>query len=93
VNHFHHSLLDTDHSASVVGRTGKNESLTHGLKDTNPRFPWKPSTTMLTYRLTGTTEATGSTTTNQNSLNPAPSGPQPPRQSSRTMVRLEDGAE
>ncbi len=26
----------------------------------NPRFPWKPSTTMLTYRLTGTTEAPAS---------------------------------
>lgn len=25
-----------------------------------PRFPWEPSTTMLTYRLEGTTEASGS---------------------------------
>src|SRR6188472_3571547 len=25
----------------------------------NPRFPWQPSTTMLTYRLTGTTRAIG----------------------------------
>ena len=25
-----------------------------------PRFPWEPSTTMLTYRLEGTTEATAS---------------------------------
>ena len=25
-----------------------------------PRFPWEPSTTMLTYRLQGTTEATAS---------------------------------
>jgi len=29
------------------------------LEGNNPRFPWKPSTTMLTYRLTGTTEAFG----------------------------------
>lgn len=28
-------------------------------QSTNPRFPWKPSTTMLTFRLTGTTEAIG----------------------------------
>ena len=29
------------------------------LEGNNPRFPWKPSTTMLTYRLTGTTERFG----------------------------------
>ena len=49
---------------------------------------------MLTYRLTGTTEATGSTTTNPTSHQPAP--PRQPQEqaaeSSRTMVRLEDGA-
>ena len=27
------------------------------LKGNNPRFSWEPSTTMLTYRLNGTTEA------------------------------------
>jgi hypothetical protein len=37
-----------------------NESLTLVLKGNNPRFPWKPSTTMLTYRLSGTTEAPAS---------------------------------
>ncbi len=26
------------------------------LDGNNPRFPWEPSTTMLTYRLEGTTE-------------------------------------
>jgi hypothetical protein len=26
------------------------------LKGNSPRFPWEPSTTMLNYRLTGTTE-------------------------------------
>ena len=26
------------------------------LDGNNPRFPWEPSTTMLTYRLNGTTE-------------------------------------
>lgn len=36
------------------------ESLTLVLDGNNPRFPWKPSTTMLTYRLTGTTEAPAS---------------------------------
>jgi hypothetical protein len=30
------------------------------LEGNNPRFPWEPSTTMLTYRLEGTTEATAS---------------------------------
>jgi hypothetical protein len=29
------------------------------LEGNNPRFPWQPSTTMLTYRLAGTTEAIG----------------------------------
>jgi len=53
---------------SVARRAGRFESLTLGLTGTNPRFPWKPSTTMLTYRLIGTTEASGSTTTNPISL-------------------------
>ena len=44
---------------SVVGRAGRFKSLTLGLDGTNPRFPRKPSATMLTYRLTGTTEAIG----------------------------------
>jgi len=39
------------------GGQGDSESLTLVLKGNNPRFPWEPSTTMLTYRLTGTTEA------------------------------------
>ena len=30
------------------------------LDGNNPRFPWEPSTTMLTYRLEGTTEASAS---------------------------------
>ena len=37
-----------------------NGSLTLVLNGNNPRFPWKPSTTMLTYRLTGTTQAPAS---------------------------------
>ncbi|BBY61680.1 hypothetical protein MSAR_48160 [Mycolicibacterium sarraceniae] len=36
---------------SVVGRAGRVGSLTHGPLSTNPRFPWKPSAAMLTYRL------------------------------------------
>ena len=77
-----------------MGRAGRFESLTLGLKGTNPRFPWKPSTTMLTYRLVSTTEHSGSTTTNPITIHPNTDGPQPPTstESSRTMVRLEDGA-
>ena len=37
-----------------------NGNLTLVLDGNNPRVPWKPSTTMLTYRLTGTTEAPAS---------------------------------
>ena len=29
------------------------------LDGNNPRFPWEPSTTMLTYRLNSTTEGSG----------------------------------
>jgi hypothetical protein len=49
---------------------------------------------MLAYRLTGTTEQTGSTTTNSFRIGPDHRGPQPASdaESSRTMVRLEDGA-
>ena len=35
---------------SVAGRAGRFGSLTLGLEGTNPRFPWAPSTTMLTYK-------------------------------------------
>jgi len=56
---------------SVVGRAGRFKSLTLGLDGTNPRFPWKPSVTMLNYRLTGTTEQIGITTTNPTSLRPS----------------------
>ena len=79
---------------SAAGRAGRFGSLTHGLNGTNPRFPWKPSTTMLTYRLTGTTEQSGSTTTNPPSLSRDPHGRQQQAgaESSRTRVRLEDGA-
>jgi hypothetical protein len=49
---------------------------------------------MLTFRLAGTTEETGSTTTNPFRIDPGHRGPQPAStaESSRTMVRLEDGA-
>lgn len=49
---------------------------------------------MLTYRPTDTTEETGSTTTNPTSLGPANAHGNNKRgaESSRTMVRLEDGA-
>jgi len=40
----------------VPGRAGIIRSLTLVLEGNSPRFPWEPSTTMLNYRLTGTTE-------------------------------------
>ena len=36
------------------------------LNGNNPRFPWEPSTTMLSYRLAGTTEASASYRNGQN---------------------------
>jgi hypothetical protein len=50
----------------VPGRAGKIRSLKLVLKGNSPRFPWEPSTTMLTYRLTGTTDESVS---NRNGLN------------------------
>ena len=49
---------------------------------------------MLIYRLTGTTDRTGSTTTNTASVSPTTTPPQRSNgtESSPTMVRLEDGA-
>ena len=44
---------------SVPDRAGKIESLTLVLEGNSPRFPWKPSATMLTYGLEGTTEEFG----------------------------------
>lgn len=64
---------------SVAGRAGRFESLTLGLAGTNPRFPWKPSTPMLTYRLASTTEYSGSTTTNPISIRHDHREPQPSR--------------
>ncbi len=56
---------------------------------TNPRFPWEPSATMLTYRLTGTKVGPRSTTTNTPIITPCPTGPQQvtTAESSRTTVR------
>ncbi len=50
------------------------ESLTLGLDGTNPRFPWKPSATMLNYRLIGSTERIG---VNHNELGQYRSPPVP----------------
>jgi len=36
-------------------RARKNRKLTLVLKGNSPRFSWKPSNTMLIYRLNGTT--------------------------------------
>lgn len=66
------ALLSFPHQRFWLVRRGEGRgnigSLTLGLTGTNPRFPWKPSTTMLTYGLTDTTEETGSTTTNPLSI-------------------------
>src|SRR5690606_53955 len=43
----------------VAGRAGRRTKSDARARSTNPRFPWKPSATMLTYRLTGTTEDIG----------------------------------
>ena len=74
---------------SVVGRAGRFKSLTLGLDGTNPRFPRKPSATMLTYRLTGTTEAIGIDHDEPDQSPPPPARPSKSNhtQSSRTMVR------
>jgi|SRR5664280_3872711 len=40
----------------IPRRAGRIRSLRLVLNGNNPRFPWEPSTTMLTYRLTGTTD-------------------------------------
>jgi len=56
--------------------------------------PVEPSTTMLTYRLTGTTEDSGLTAANTTKCPPRPTGRRPHtgRESSRTTVRSEAGA-
>jgi hypothetical protein len=79
---------------SVVGRAGKFKNLTLGLDGTNPRFPWKPSTAMLNYGLTGTTEAIGVDHDEPNQCPPEParSPTATSAQSSLTTVHLEDGA-
>lgn len=77
---------------SVAGRAGRFESLTLGLAGTNPRFPWKPSATMLTYRLIGTTEDFGVDHDEPDQHRPDHRGPASGAESSPTMVRLEHGA-
>ena len=51
--------------AGRAGRFGKSDARARRHQST---VPVAPSTTMLTYRLTGTTEASGSTATNPTSL-------------------------
>jgi hypothetical protein len=45
-----------------AGKDPKSDTRAHG---NNPRFPWEPSTTMLTYRLAGARDNPGATRTNQ----------------------------
>lgn len=61
-------FLATDIGSSVAGRAGRNEKSDARALRHQSTVPWKPSASMLTFRLTGTTEATGSTTTNTPSL-------------------------
>src|SRR5664279_5747288 len=59
MHHIHRILLPRMRTMGWVlipGRAGKIRSLRLVLNGNNPRFPWEPSTTMLTYRLTGTTD-------------------------------------
>src|SRR5258707_14829497 len=96
MNDFHGPSVPS-HSDACGVRRGEGreiESLTLGLDGTNPRFPRKPSATMLTYRLTGTTEAIG---IDHDELDQSPPPPARPgksnhAQSSPTTVRREDGA-
>ena len=69
-------------------------SLTLVLYGNNPRFPWKPSATILTHRLTGTTEFPAANRDEHSQSDPAydPLTRTTPRlhlcaQSSRTTVR------
>jgi hypothetical protein len=93
MHHFHLWLLPTTtNSVSVARRAGNVESLTLVLKGNNPRFPWKPSTTMLTYKLTGTTEASGSTAANTSSVHPSPQHGQPQPATNLRPPRCANGA-
>ncbi len=66
------SIIVSSRSALDVrsGEGRKFESLMLVLDGSIPRFPWEPSTTMLTYRLQGTTEATASNRNRHPSLHP-----------------------
>ena len=48
------------------------------LEGNIPRFPWEPSTTMLTYRLNGTTEATASNRNRRHHSDRSAAAPPPP---------------
>jgi hypothetical protein len=82
------------------GEGRDNRSLTLVLEGNNPRFPWKPSTTMLTYRLTRTTEEIGVHRDEHRTFSPWPAAPDhsrnpaaPNGESSRTTVRLRPKAQ
>src|SRR6478752_3369633 len=77
MNDFHGPSVPSHPDACGVrrGEGREIESLTLGLDGTNPRFPRKPSATMLTYRLTGTTEAIGIDHDELDQSPPPPTGP------------------
>ena len=69
-------------------------SLTLVRYGNNPRFPWKPSTIMLTHRLTGTTEIPAANRDGHRPFSPRRNHPDqtmhpatPDHDSSRTTVR------
>jgi len=90
VDNFHGYFLLTPRTITDVRRgegREKRKSDTRAQRQQST-VPVEPSTTMLTYRLTSTTEDSGSTTTNPTSLAPTPhDGQHDAAESSRTMVR------
>ncbi len=57
VDDFHRISSRWCPSRGGQGEDQESDARAHG---NNPRFPWEPSTTMLNYRLSGTTEASAS---------------------------------
>jgi hypothetical protein len=65
------------------------------LDGNNPRFPWKPSATKLTYRLAGTTDETGVNRGGHRAFSPSPAAltrpdtqPDQTTETSRATARL-----
>ena len=83
----------TTATMSVPGRARKIQKSDARAQGNNPRFSWQPSATMLTYRLTGTTEESGVLPERTRPMLHAQAGrdqtgpaPQPRSESSRATV-------